>query len=262
MKKNKYEIDIVEENKEPVSNEVKAETEGQVKKTIVGKGTIAVIAIIVATIIVFFLGAYFFIDSALNKSVINVFDTYTAAKDELREEIQQNVAEISESYYHISNNAVIKIGDLKKISNLEVLKVRDSEYSLTTGNELQNTLWIKVTETCEYVVDLTAAEFVVDNVRNTVVVRAPAPEPRNFAMEGEPEELFSYSTFFSGDSTTGRALLETQTEEADAKIKEKILSNQDYYNSAKEEATKMITYAITALNPEIEDLKIVVEFFE
>jgi len=183
------------------------------------------------------------------------------AIEEAQEEMHQAGQNMGETIYHVANRAVIELGNLQECSELEVLKVRESALNLVTGkNELTDvTSWLEVTETCEFTVDLTKAEFEVDNEEYKVNVRVPLPKPQNFTQENY-EQLFSNASIFSGSASDGQTLIEEQIKEADEEIRAKVSTNSDYLEKAKNAAETIIKNAVFALNADIEELEVEVEF--
>mgnify|MGYP002625651944 CR=1 FL=1 len=226
--------------------------------------TVIICASVAAGIALSCLCIYLVIHAAM-KSVAALPGNFLASVDnsvtEIRQEVKEAGSDIAGEIYHVKNVAEIKLGDLESCSDLEVLKVRESALSIVNAeNELTGvTSWIEVIETCEYVVDLTKAEFIVDNEAASVTVKAPMPEPGNFTVE-KYNEQFSYSSIFSGSAKDGNELIDSQIREADETIRRNVSGNQDYLDSAKNAAETMITNAITALNAGIEELQVNVEF--
>lgn len=226
--------------------------------------TVIICAAVAAGIAISCLCVYLVIHTVM-KSAAALPGHFLASVDnsvnEIRQEVKEASADIAEEIYHVKNVAEIKLGDLESCSDLEVLKVRESALSIVNGeNELTDvTSWIEVIETCEYVVDLTKAEFIVDNEKAVVTVKVPSPEPGNFTVE-KYNEQFSCSSVFSGSAKDGSELIDRQIKEADESIRRSVSENQDYLTSAQNAAETMITNAITALNAGIEELEIRVEF--
>ena len=156
---------------------------------------------------------------------------------------------------------LILLSALHKISKLEVLKVRTSAFGLTNEQEEASgtRAWLKVEDSCEYTVDLTSAEFIVDHIRKTVVVRIPKPVPSNFQTV-DIINVLTDTSIFAGSALTGNALYDRLTQEATQEIIKSVFENQDYYNSAEKSAIRIIENAVTKLNPSI-DVKVYVEFF-
>ena len=83
--------------------------------------------------------------------------------------------------------------------------------------ELDTTSWLEVIETCEYVIDLTSAEFIVDDARRSVTVRLPDPEVKNFNVEIDENNFrFDQSSFLTSDIQEGDELIASQIKESDA----------------------------------------------
>ena len=113
------------------------------------------------------------------KALANSYSSaYESERADAYEELYQNAFDKAEAKYHVSNKAIISIANVKKTEKLQVIEAHQKEYITrnrdeTTGNV---TAWIEVTGKGVFVVDLKAAEFIVDNEHCHVLVRVPYPE--------------------------------------------------------------------------------------
>lgn len=170
----------------------------------------------------------------------------------------------AESNYHVSNRVAITIGDLKEIANLEVLKVSDVEYIIEESASNSNgiTSWLEVPGQGTYVVDLQAAEFIVDDERAYVKVRVPYPELKNISIDyANVQKLFFKNDILNDSYKVGEELAQRQLNSADMLIKKEFASNQRFYLSAQDAAESTIQCLVRQLNPQNADMMVEVEFY-
>lgn len=172
--------------------------------------------------------------------------------------------ERAEKEYHLSNRDKITIEDLKEMANLEVLNVSDTEYIISdtkdTGNGI--TSWLEVPGQGTYIVNLQAAEFIVDNEREYVLVRAPYPEITNISIDYKNvNKLLFQNNIFNESYAVGEDLARAQLNSADLLIKKEFASNQHFYLSAQDAAVSSIQCLVKQLNPTVPDMTVEVEFY-
>lgn len=171
--------------------------------------------------------------------------------------------ERAEQKYHVSNTVSISIGDLKDTAKLEVLKVSDVEYIVEESNNNSNgiTSWLEVPGEGTYVVNLEAAEFIVDSERAYVLVRAPFPELTNIKIDyANVQKLFFKNDLLNDSYKVGEDLARKQLGSADMLIKKEFTSNQYFYHSAQDAAISTIQCLVKQLNPKAPNLAVEVEF--
>lgn len=198
----------------------------------------------------------------------HISSSYESAFSEAQEAAYQNqywnYYKKAEEAYHVANRVTISVGQIKEQAKLEVLRVTDVEYVIEKENGLIRTnAWIEVPGKCIYTVDLQAAEFIVDNARSYVLVRAPYPERTEITIDYQniKELLFVGDKWIDGSNKRGEELARKQISEADILIKKEFASNQQYYISAQKAAQTIIEYMVCGFNPEVKNLKVEVEFF-
>lgn len=170
----------------------------------------------------------------------------------------------AEKEYHVTNRAEISISDLKETANLEVLKVNDTEYIISENKDNGKgiTSWLEVPGQGTYIVNLQAAEFIVDNEREYVLVRAPYPEITNISIDYENvKKLLFENNIFNDSYSIGEDLARTQLNSADLLIKKEFASNQHFYLSAQKAAVSSIQCLVKQLNPTLPDMTVDVEFY-
>lgn len=172
----------------------------------------------------------------------------------------------AEREYHTSNQVKISIGEIESRSTLEVLRVSDVEFVLQDGEdgESEVTAWVAVPGDGVFTVDMTMSEFLIDEKRHTVVARVPRPELTNCKTDPKNVEIYELRTgrLRNGNYAEGVSLAEEHLKKGNEMIRKEFLSNQQYFLRARDSAEALITQLILNLNPEIPDLKVVVEFME
>lgn len=174
----------------------------------------------------------------------------------------------AEAEYHVKNQAVITLGNIREISDLEVLDVSDVVYMIEDPNQQNGkTLsWLEVPGSGVFTVNLSAGEFVVDRDRHRVHVRIPAPELRtdNISIDYANVKLLKFEKEkFSGKNSVkdGEDLVNRQLKQAYQTIRSDIQSNTQYITYAREAARSLTQSLISAVNSEVPDLTVQVEFF-
>lgn len=207
--------------------------------------------------------------SIISRGAEAVSDSYKAAymseKDVTYQSLYKKYYDKAEAENHVKNRASIFVGSINEMAKLEVLKVSDVEFIVedkdsNTGNI---TSWLEVPGEAVFYVDLSMAEFVVDNERAHVLVRIPFPElqqPIHIDYSNVEKILFK-DDIFNGSYKQGEDLAKKQLEEADLLIKKEFASNQHFYSSAQEAAKSSIKCLIRQLNPSIEGLIVDVEYY-
>ena len=91
--------------------------------------------------------------------------SYNSEKNASYQKLYQAAFDRAEKNYHVSNKVFISIGDVEETQKLEVLTANDIEFITedrdeNTGNV---TAWLEVEGQGTFVIDLRAAEYVIDN---------------------------------------------------------------------------------------------------
>ena len=171
-----------------------------------------------------------------------------------------------EKEYHVKNRGVITLGNIRETANLEVLSVSDVAFMIENPDSSNKNIqsWIEVPGTGVFTVNLAAGEFLVDDIRNSVFVRVPRPEllPMNINIDHSKVQVLRFaSNTWNSSISDGEQLAGKQLNEARTKIQEDISSNLQYYEFAEKSAASLIENLIKALNTDIPDLKVEIEFF-
>lgn len=196
--------------------------------------------------------------SALANSYIA---SYNAEKDSSYQKLYQSAFTKAEESYHTSNTVIISLGNIEETQKLEVLTANDIEFITedkdnNTGNV---TAWLEVEGQGIFVIDLNAAEYVIDNAHRYVLVRVPNPELTNISIIRTTRRLFS-DDWKNGSYSEGVDLAIKQRNEASLQIQKALLSNQYIFSNAKDISVSMIQNLVKQFNPDIPDLEVEVEF--
>lgn len=188
---------------------------------------------------------------------------YNSEKDASYEKLYKTAFDRAERNYHVSNTVIISIGKLEESQKLEVLKANDVEFITEDrdSNSGNVTAWLEVEGEGTFVVDLQAAEFIIDNERQYVLVRIPNPELTNITINKTTRRLF-VDEWANGSYSVGVDLALKQRNEASLQIQKALLSNQFIYSSAKDVAVSMIQNLVKQFNPDIPGLTVDVEYME
>ena len=193
-----------------------------------------------------------------------VQDAFEREKDAMADEVYQMFYDTSydaaEHDYHVKNRAVITLSGIREETELEVLSVSDTVYIIK--NISGKHLWLQIPGTGVFTVNLAAAEFLVDNERNSVYARLPRPDISADDIKIIYKNIQKYDVnsgwgSISEGEKSGLQILS----EAKIKIREDIKSNLEYYEYAEESARSLLETWIRAVNKDVEDLTVEIEFY-
>lgn len=161
----------------------------------------------------------------------------------------------------MSNDVSIQINGIMQTSKLHVLKISGTVYIQNRNSE--NSIWLKVDGTGDFTVDLGAAEYVVDNSRHYVLVRVPEPvlEEQSIAIERKTPLYLEDHVFKNGSVRDGERFVIEASAEAKQEIKKDFDADQQFSEFAKKRAEAIIRTDIIALNPDVSDIVVNVEFY-
>ncbi len=195
-------------------------------------------------------------------ALINSYNaSYNTEKDSSYQKLYESAFDRAEKNYHVSNTVIISLGDMEEMQKLEVLTANDVEFITedrdnNTGNV---TAWLEVEGQGTFVIDLKAAEYVIDNDHRYVLVRIPNPELTNISIIRTTKCLFS-DDWKNEDYREGVNLAIKQRNEASLQIQKALLSNQYIFSNAKDVSVSMIRNLVKQFNPDIPELEVEVEF--
>lgn len=190
-------------------------------------------------------------------------NAYSGEKDKAYQDMYHNAFEKAEKKYHVSNRGVISIKNLEEISRLEVIKANDVEFIIEDRDENSGkiTAWLEVTGEGTFVIDLQAAEFIIDDEHQYVLVRVPYPTLADISITDTQKRFFE-DDWKNGSYREGVELAQKQRNEASVCIQKSLMANQYVYLNAKSVAESMIQNLVKQFNPDIPELKVEVEFMD
>ena len=237
------------------------------KKPKTGKKGPSLISVLLVLTVLFSSASFFLFKGgissgveALNKSYK---DMYNTEKKDAYAKLYQSAFDRAKKKYHVQNTMVISINNLEEAQKLEVLKANNIEFITEDkdSNSGKVTAWLEVEGEGTFIIDLRAAEFIVDNERQYVLVRIPKPELTNITIIKTTRRFFA-DDLFNGSYSEGVKLLLKQHNEASLQVQKALMSNQYIYGSARNVAVNMMRNMVKQLNPEILKLTVDVEFME
>jgi len=247
----------------PKKKPVKQKPETRVAKVFRFIGKHRAVFYIIAALTLVSACTYLVIDSitvGARSAAGNYMAVYQEEKDLAYQSFYQYAFDRAEKRYHVSNRVLISIGSLEEVERLEVLKANAIEF--VTENREDNdgniTSWLEVEGEGTFVVDLLAAEFIVDNDRQLVLVRVPSPELTGVKIITISRRLFK-DDWRNGSFQEGVHLANRQEIEAKLKIEKSLMANQYTFKCAQDVAKSMIVNLVKALNPGVSDLIVEVE---
>ncbi|MCH5194548.1 MAG: DUF4230 domain-containing protein [Oscillospiraceae bacterium] len=202
----------------------------------------------------------------LSEAAGNQFrDAKTAMSEEVYNGFYRASFDLAEERHHTKNSVSINIGSINEEANLEVLEVSDVEFIVMGEEDNDNniTAWLEVPGKGIFTVNMEIGEFLIDNERHNVTVRIPNPELTNFSVDYKNvKKILFKNDIFNDSISVGEDIARNEINEGYNKIKDKLKSDPDFYKSAEDSATAIITNLVLALNPDIPDLNVTIEFFD
>ena len=212
--------------------------------------------------------------------IAGVNETFFATKEAVKEDTKNHfydvAFEFSESAHHLSNDITIQIQGITEMRNLEVLNVFLTDYQIWPEQDSSGGIldvvtdplmgdaeaWIRFNGIGTFTVDLQNTEFILDEQRQTVLIRVPSPVMDQVLIQQDNDDVLytSDAGLFNNSSDTGNQLILSMTQKAQQNMTAKARSNPEYYAQAKASAEKAITQLIKNLNPNLSDLTVEVEF--
>lgn len=185
------------------------------------------------------------------------------AIDEAYNRFYESAFASAERKYHVTNTVSIEVAALREESNLEVLKVSDVEYVIEPKGENENNIevWMEFYGDGIYTVDMKSSEFIIDSNRQYVLVRVPRPVLSHCTIT-ETNELFWQNGLFNKSNSDGTELARKVQNAGYTKLINYMKSNAEFYKSAKDSATTVISDLVKGLNSELTNLVVEVEFID
>lgn len=188
----------------------------------------------------------------------------TNTANNIRKGAYDTVYNLTEEEYHLSNRVTITVKDIQEKADLEVLSI-DTYYLYRSDEEdtAQNlTLFYKIPGTGTFTVDMRMTEYIIDNERRHVLVKAPAPAITQFRENYAGIEKLEYRKdgILNGSIKEGEETARKMLARAHTQMMKSFEMTQAYHHAAEESARKLFTMMIKALNPETPELTVDVEF--
>lgn len=232
---------------------------GFIKKQLI---TICIVSFIIMTTICIFLysGAIKTGAEALKKQYRTAYENNRGSTYDSFERSAYNLAK---KYYDVSSEVEISVSELEEVANLEVLDAFATAHIVQNRDKSNGnvTLWLEVNGKGTFVVNLKAAEFIIDNVRHHVSVRVPYPELTDITEINRKLELFE-DDFWNGSFKDGVDMVIAEGEKGRLQIEKALITNQEIYENAKKAAQNIISNLVKQINPNVSDLSVDVSFFD
>lgn len=244
---------------------VEAEGRMSVKfKIALGALTIVLVVAVVMSFVLFTKGV-----TIGTKSATEAFESkYEQERKQSRDNYYNKAYDKNYEKYKVSNKVEISISSLSEISKLEVLKVGDTEYVILDKNDKGNdygvTCWIEVPGYAVFTVNLEAAECLLDEERQYVLIRVPYPETEAIAPDVANISKLFYKEgdiWKNGSYSEGAELAQDLIQQGILLMQREIRKNEDFFLSAQKSAKRMIEGIVKNLNPLVENLVVEVEFY-
>lgn len=227
------------------------------------------IAFVLITCLIVLLSV-FIVRYSISKGVSTAKDTFKEAYEESKadtyEKFKEAAYKLSESGHHVRNRVAISVHAVKEKAELNVLKVSDVVYIINDKNETKSrsVSWLKVSGAGIFSVNLTEAEYVVDNSRQYVLVRVPRPviDSSNISIENAETLHFEENKWKKENSVkSGEELARDQLSEAKQRIQEDFEANEQYSKLAESSTKSMLSSLIKGINPDAKEIQVEVEFY-
>ena len=165
-----------------------------------------------------------------------------------------------ENAYHVKNRAQITVGPALETSNLEVLTV----CATVLVNNDKKDIFEEITGYSSFSTNLKAAEYMIDEERQIVYIRLPEPrlmEPIALDENSIHKYSFSSDSFLTGSIQSGEKQAEGMRRDASAQILSKLKYDSLYLDEAKKSADSIISALVHELNPTVDNLKVIIDFY-
>ncbi len=221
---------------------------------------------LILAVAIFATGAWYLVDT-IRRGGETAKNAYEKAKKEAEEEVYQGFYDTAyasaERKYHVSNRVSIEVEAVKEEAKLEVLKVSDVEYVVKTKDDNDENIdaWVEFYGEGVYTVDMRACEFIIDEYRQYVLVRAPKPVLTNCRITKTNEILWK-NDFFNESISEGVEVAIDMRKAGQTKLSNYMKSNARFFDSAKKSATAIISDLVKSLNSDLPDLTVDVELVD
>ena len=240
-----------------------------INKTIKSYYQLILICLTVAFLVLSILGVMEAFRKAASNAANSFTDSTTTTAKNVHDSIYEEFYKIAERNHHVSNRGSLTIGNLKKESKLEVYKVVDNELVVENKNDNNYglTQWVKVTGIGTFTVDLGLSEFIIDDENEVITVRIPnleldTPQIKMDKIFNADDFALTDINLFDNKTQAGSKLSDKQKQEGLDMVIKEFTNNPQYYADATEATKKILTSLIKGLNPDNENLKVIVEIID
>lgn len=244
----------------------KKDDEAEDKKKVTQMGVLIGLGAVTAVLVIVTVLCY---KSTVSKGLKAAEAAFTDAKNAAAEQTYQLYYQSSfdraEKKYHVANEAVINITDVKEVAKLEVLEVSITEYSIIDKSDNTDgiTSWLEVPVSGVYTVDLQAGEYLVDQQRGMVTIRLPLPQLEHADIDdANVTKLLFRNDFWNDSLSVGADMHQQQRLEAYEKARSEMTTNPAYYESAEKSARILIENLVREINRDVPGLAVEIEFME
>ena len=194
-------------------------------------------------------------------------DSYTSAKEEAYQSTYDDYVHMGETAFHTANHATIVVSPALETHDLEVLTV----CATVLVHNSQKNIYEEITGYSHFSTDLKAAEYMIDDERQTVYIRLPEPklmEPvtldednlRVYNLESDGKISYAIQAL-TGSIQNGESEAVTMRDEASTKILSLLKNDSAYMSEAKNSAESIISTLVREINPTVDNLKVLIEFY-
>ena len=194
-------------------------------------------------------------------------ESYDSTAKEEYQSTYDSYVHMGETAFHTSNRAEIIVGPALETSDLEVLTVCAT---VLVPNSPKN-IFEEFTGASCFSVNLKAAEYMIDEERRTVYIRIPEPQLQELVNLCE-ENLRVFNLKSDGKISTtiqnltgsirdGESEAVAMRDEASTIILSSLKNETAYVNEAKNNAKSIISTLVHELNPTVDNLRVVVDFY-
>lgn len=192
----------------------------------------------------------------------------TGTEAHIRQTAYNSVYGITEQANHVSNDVSISLDGIREKADLEILQV-DSSYIYTSDEEdsaRNQTIWYRFSGTGTFTIDMRMTEFIVDNERSHVLVKAPEPSITQFSENYDKVEKLLYKdntvsilgiiSLNNGSVQEGEQIAQKMLALSRSKMIKQLEMTPAYYQAAEETGVRIITQLIKSINPDINKITV------
>lgn len=257
--------ELVSRERVKFMKESNAENRKSVKGIVISPMTILTCVFVLLLLIAVFI-PFMLVKNGSKSMYSNYMDNYEKYSNQTEKAITNFLYDLEESINHSSGSVYINLGDIQEVSNLQVYEVGHDAYVVENkeDNPKRTTLWLCYTAVGTYKVDLSNAEFAVDNINRKVTVTIPELEFNWTFVYEDSEVIFEADDLDLDFTNNGKVAEQIQARllsKANDEMVNYFINNQENDSKAKQAAKDSIERMIKLLNPEIEDIIVEVNYY-